>query len=79
MSLFFLEENGKLGTFGLYLSTWKSFDEFGLSLTYGLGCCFRKSKVGLWIRSSMVAWLKATSVTCYHFDVTSDMSFPTSN
>lgn len=79
MGLFFLEENVKMGTFDLYLSMWKSFDQLGLSLTCRLGCCYMKSKVGIWIRSSMVALLKATSVTCYDFHLTSDTSFPTSN
>lgn len=78
MSLFFLEENVKMGAFGLCLSMCKSFDQFGLSLTCGLGYCYMKSKVGIWI-SSMVALLKAASVTCYHFHPTCDMSFPTSN
>lgn len=65
--------------FGLYLSMWKSFGQFGLSFTCGLGCCYMKSKVGIWIGSSMVALIKATSVTCYHFHLISEMSFPTSN
>jgi len=68
-----------MGVFGMYLSMWKSFDQFGLSLTYGLDCCYMKSKVGKWMRNSVVALLKATCVTCYHFHLTSDTLVPTSN
>lgn len=79
MNLIFLEESLKMLTWGSYLSKWKPFDWFGLLLTCGLGCCFVKSKLGIWIRSSMVALVKATSVTCNHFHLTSHMSFHSSN
>lgn len=80
ISLFFLERNCKAG------NVWFAFiyveviwSVWFLSLTCGFDCCYMKSKVGTWLRSSMVALLEATSVTCDHFHLPSDMSFPTSN